>query len=158
STSCAASKGKVPEMLERGVTVGLGADSTATSNRLDMFRAMRQMATALSEAHPVSGVVRPEKALEMATVDGARALGWDGDIGSAEAGKRADLIVVDTRRTIGTPMEDLSSLASLVYASEGADVETTVVDGRVLMENRQLTTIDVDRVRGEAQRIAERIV
>jgi 5-methylthioadenosine/S-adenosylhomocysteine deaminase len=158
STYGAASKGKFPEMLERGVTVGLGCDSTAANNSLDMFRAMYQVATVHKEARLVPDLVRPEKALEMATIDGARALGWDAEIGSLEPGKRADLIVVDTRRTNWTPMHDFSIVANLVYAGEGADVETTIVDGRVLMEERRLLTIDVDRVLGEAQRIAERIV
>jgi 5-methylthioadenosine/S-adenosylhomocysteine deaminase len=158
STYGAGSRGKFPEMLARGVTVGLGCDSTAANNSLDMFRAMYQVATLHKEVRLVPDLVRPEKALEMATIDGARALGWDADIGSLEVGKRADLIVVDTRRTNWTPMHDFSIVANLVYAGEGADVETTVVDGQVLMDNRQLTTIDVARVLGEAQRIAERIV
>jgi len=158
STYGAASRGKFPEMLERGVTVGLGCDSTAANNSLDMFRAMYQVATVHKEMRLQPDLVRPEKALEMATIDGARALGWDGDIGSLEPGKRADVIVVDARRTNWTPMHDFSIVANLVYAGEGADVETTIVDGRILMENRRLLTIDVDRVLTEGQRIAERIV
>ncbi len=154
----AASRGKVPEMLERGVTVGLGCDSTAANNSLDMFRAMYQVATVHKEMRLQPDLVRPEKALEMATVDGARALGWDDDVGSLEAGKRADLIVVNARRTNWVPMHDFSIVANLVYAGEGADVEMTIVDGRVLMESGRLTTIDVGRVLVEAQRIAERII
>jgi 5-methylthioadenosine/S-adenosylhomocysteine deaminase len=134
----ASRKGKIAELLARGVTVGLGCDSTAASDSLDMFRAMRQVALVLED--------RPEKALEMATIDGARALGWDGEIGSLEPGKRADVIVVDARR-----------LASLISEGEGTDVETTIVDGRVLMDNRRLLTIDGARVLAESQRIAERI-
>jgi 5-methylthioadenosine/S-adenosylhomocysteine deaminase len=158
STYGAASKGKFPEMLARGVTVGLGCDSTAANNSLDMFRAMHQVATVHKEVRLQPDLISPEKALEMATIDGARALGWDGAVGSLEPGKRADLIVVDTRRTNWVPMHDFSIVANLVYAGEGADVETTIVDGRVLMENRRLLTIDVDRVLAEGQRIAERIV
>ena len=158
STYGAASRGKFPEMIERGVTVGLGCDSTAANNSLDMFRAMHQVATVHKEMRLVPDLIRPEKALEMATIDGARALGWDAEIGSLEVGKRADLIVVDTRRPNWVPMHDFSIVANLVYAGEGADVEMTMVDGRVLMESRRLTTIDVDRVLAEGQRIAERIV
>jgi 5-methylthioadenosine/S-adenosylhomocysteine deaminase len=148
-THGAASKSKIPDLLARGVTVGLGCDSMAASDSLDMFRAMRQVATVLED--------RPEKALEMATIDGARALGWDAEIGSLEPGKRADVIVVHARRTQPVPIHDFSTVASLVYAREGGDVETTIVDGRVLMENRRLLTIDGSRVLVEAQRIAERI-
>ena len=158
STYGAASRGKFPEMLERGVTVGLGCDSTAANNSLDMFRAMYQAATVHKEVRLRPDLIRPEKALEMATIDGARALGWEADIGSLEPGKRADVIVVDARRTNWVPMHDFSIVANLVYAGEGADVETTIVDGLILMENRRLLTIDVDKVRMEGQRIAERIV
>jgi 5-methylthioadenosine/S-adenosylhomocysteine deaminase len=154
----AAAKGKFPELLERGVTVGLGCDSTAANNSLDMFRAMHQVATLHKEVRLQPDLITPEKALEMATIDGARALGWDAAIGSLEPGKRADVIVVDTRRTNWVPVHDFSIVPNLVYAGEGADVETTIVDGRVLMENRRLTTIDVDKVLTEGQRIAERIL
>jgi 5-methylthioadenosine/S-adenosylhomocysteine deaminase len=147
------SKGKMPELLGRGVTVGLGCDSMAATGGLDMFRAMRQVATVHEEAG-----LGPVKALEMATIDGARALGWEAEIGSLEPGKRADVIVVDARRTNRVPVRDFSTAANLVYAAEGADVRTTIVDGRVLMENRRLLTIDGDRVLAEARRIAERIV
>jgi 5-methylthioadenosine/S-adenosylhomocysteine deaminase len=158
STYGAASKGKIPELMARGVTVGLGCDSTAANNSLDMFRAMHQVATVHKEVRLEPDLIRPEKALEMATIDGARALGWEAEIGSLEPGKRADVIVVDTRRTNWVPIHDFSIVPNLVYAGEGADVETTIVDGRILMENRRLLTIDGDRVLVEAQRIAERIV
>lgn len=158
STYGAASRGKFPELIERGVTVGLGCDSTAANGSLDMFRAMREAATVHKEVRLVPDLVRPEKALEMATIDGARALGWESEIGSLEPGKRADVIVVDTRRTNWAPLHDFSMVANLVYGGEGADVEMTIVDGRVLMEDRRLTTIDVARVLAEGQRIAERIV
>ncbi|MGH7322609.1 MAG: amidohydrolase [Candidatus Rokuibacteriota bacterium] len=158
STYGAASRGKVPEMLERGVTVGLGCDSAAANNSLDMFRAMYQVATVHKEVRLQPDLIRPEKALEMATIDGARALGWDAEVGSLEPGKRADLIVVNARRANWVPMHDFSIVANLVYAGEGADVEMTMVDGRIVMESGRLTTIDVDRVLVEAQRIAERII
>jgi cytosine/adenosine deaminase-related metal-dependent hydrolase len=148
-TPAAASKGKVAELLARGVTVGLGCDSMAAGDGLDMFQAMRQVATVVED--------RPGKALEMATIDGARALGWDAEIGSLEPGKRADVIVVDARRASGAPVHDFSTAAGLACAREGADVETTIVDGRVLMENRRLSTIDGVRVLAEARRITERI-
>ena len=98
------------------------------------------------------------EALEMATIDRARALGWEAEIGSLEPGKRADVIVIDARRTDREPIHDFSTAAKLVYTAEGADVETTIVDGRVLMENRRLLTIEGDRVLAESRRIAERIV
>lgn len=157
STYGASSLGKFPEMLERGITVGLGCDSTAANNSLDMFRAMYQAATVHKEARLQADLVRPEKALEMATIDGARALGWEAEIGSLEPGKKADLIVLETRRTNWVPIHDFSIVANLVYAGEGADVETVLIDGRVVMENRGLTTINVEKVLSEGQKVAERI-
>ena len=148
-TPGAVSTGKLPEMLGRGVTVGFGCDSRGGSG-LHMFRAMSEVVE--------PDRLPPEKALEMATIDGARALGWDGDIGSLEVGKRADLIVVDIRGATRAPIAGSSIVASLVSAGDGADVDTAIVDGRILMENRRLTTIDVDKVLAEGQRIAERIV
>jgi 5-methylthioadenosine/S-adenosylhomocysteine deaminase len=133
----AGSRGKLAELLSRGVTVGLGCDTIAAADGPDMFRTMRQVANTLEEGGP-------EKALEMATIDGARALGWDAEIGSLEPGKRADVIVVDARGSNGVPQD-------------GAHVETTIVDGRVLMESRRLSTIDGARVLAEARRITERI-
>lgn len=158
STYGAASKGRFPEMLERGITVGLGCDSTAANNSLDMFRAMYQAATLHKEVRLQPDLVLPEKALEMATIDGARALGWEDAVGSLEPGKKADVIIVDTRRTNWVPLHDFSIVPTLVYSGEGADVETTIIDGRIVMEDRRLTTIDVGKVLAEAQRIAERIV
>jgi len=152
-TPGAGSKGKLPELLSRGVTVGLGCDPTATPRGL--FRAMSRLATAHGADSGSPDRLPPEKALEMATIDGARALGWDGDIGSLEAGKRADVIVLASPEAGPAPGSPLA--ASLISAGDGADVDTTIVDGRVLMENGRLTTVDVEKVLAAGQRIAERI-
>ncbi len=154
----AVSPGKFPEMLERGVTVGLGCDSTAANSGLDMFRAISQVATVHQEMRLEPDLLPPEKALEMATIDGARALGWEGEIGSLQPGKRADLIVVNPHGANRTPTQASSIVANLVSAGEGGDVESTIVDGRILMENRRFTTIDVEKVLAESRRIAERVV
>lgn len=153
-----ASLGKFPEMIDLGVTVGLGCDSSAANNSLDMFRAMYQAATVHKEARIVPDLIPPEKALEMATIDGARAVHWDSEIGSLEKGKKADLIIVDAHRSNWVPTHDFSIVPNLVYSGEGADVETSIIDGRVVMENRRILTADVDRVLSEAQRAAAAIV
>jgi 5-methylthioadenosine/S-adenosylhomocysteine deaminase len=153
-----ASLGKFPEMIDLGITVGLGCDSSAANNSLDMFRAMYQAATVHKEARIVPDLIAPEKALEMATIDGARAVHWEREIGSLEKGKKADLIVVDTRRSNWIPMHDFSIVPNLVYSGEGADVETSIIDGKIVMENRRISTVNVDRVLAEAQRAAAAIV
>ncbi|MGW5652096.1 amidohydrolase [Streptomyces humi] len=129
----------VPRLLGAGVTVGLGTDGAVSSNTLDLLGAVRQAAL----VHKAGGdptAVGAEQAVRMATVEGARALGLDGQLGSLEPGKRADLIVLDLGRPHLTPRHDVWSM--LAYAAQASDVRDTVVDGRVLMRDRALTTLD----------------
>jgi 5-methylthioadenosine/S-adenosylhomocysteine deaminase len=145
-------------MLAKGITVVLGTDSSAANNSLDMFRAMYQVATAHKEIRLIPDLILPEKALEMATIDGARALMWDDEIGSLEKGKKADVIVVDCHRPNWVPMHDFSIVPNLVYSGSGDDVETVIIDGNVVMENRIFKTIQPDDVLEEAQKCSEKIV
>ncbi|MFJ3667296.1 amidohydrolase [Streptomyces sp. NPDC090106] len=129
----------VPQLLRAGVTVGLGTDGAVSSNTLDVLGAVRQAAL----VHKAGGdptAVGAEQALRMATVEGARALGLADHLGSLEAGKRADLIVLDLRAPHLQPPHDPWS--ALAYAARADDVRDTVVDGRVLMRDRVLTTVD----------------
>ncbi|MGW5660581.1 amidohydrolase [Streptomyces sp. NPDC003758] len=129
----------VPRLLDAGVTVGLGTDGAVSSDTLDVFDAMRQAAL----VHKAAGdptVVAAEQAVRMATIEGARALGLGDRLGSLEAGKRADLIVLDLGRPHLRPRHDV--WATLAYAAHSADVRDTVVDGRILMRDRVLTTLD----------------
>ncbi|MFQ5851175.1 MAG: amidohydrolase [Candidatus Binatia bacterium] len=153
-----ASVGKFPEMMDMGITVSLGCDSSAANNSLDMFRAMYQAATVHKEVRLVPDLVSPEKALEMATVDAAKALMWDNEIGSLEEGKKADLIVVECKRTNWVPLHDFSIVPSLVYSGEGADVETVIIDGRIVMEGRRIKTVNVNSVMDRAQQATERLL
>ena len=145
----------VPQMLQRGICVGLGTDGCASNNNLDLFLEMSSAA----KLHKVSTldptVLDAETVLRMATIDGARALGLDDRIGSLEQGKDADIIVIDTRQPHLTPM--YNPVSHLVYAANGADVACTIVNGRVLMENRRLCSLDVDKVIEEVERIAAEI-
>lgn len=150
----AVARGRIPELLDAGVTVGLGCDANSAGNSLDMFRALHVAAIAHKEARVDAGLLSPYRALEMATLDGARALGWDDEIGSLEVGKAADLIVVDTRGTDMVPVADFNLVPSLVYSADGRDVRTTMVAGEVLMEDRRLLTVDVDQLVDDAQRLA----
>src|SRR5918911_3891375 len=139
----------VSEMLARGVSVSLGADGAPCNNRLDMFTEMRsaallQKVSRGAEALPAATV------LHMATRGGARALGLEGEIGSIEAGKRADLTVVDLERLHTTPRPEVVS--TIVYAAEAADVRDVLIDGRVVLRDGQLTTLDEREVMAEATR------
>jgi len=150
--------GKFPEMVAKGITVVLGTDSSAANNSLDMFRAMYQVATAHKEIRLIPDLILPEKALEMATIDGARALMWDDEIGSLEKGKKADVIIIDSCRPNWIPMHDFSIVPNLVYSGSGDDVETVIIDGRIVMENRIFKTIEPKDVLEEAQKCSEKIV
>jgi 5-methylthioadenosine/S-adenosylhomocysteine deaminase len=138
----------VPRLLGAGVTVGLGTDGAVSSNALDVLGAVRQAAL----VHKAGGdptAVGAEQAVRMATVEGARALGLGEHLGSLEAGKRADLIVLDLNAPHLRPPHDPWS--TLAYAARSADVRDTIVDGRVLMRNRTLTTLDEQAVIAELE-------
>ena len=139
----------VVSMLERGISVSLGADGAPCNNRLDMFTEMRTAALLQKALHGPE-VLPAARALRMATIDGARALGLEDEIGSIEVGKRADVIVVDLAQTHSAPQTDVVS--SLVYSSQPADVRSTIIDGRVVMHDRELTTLDEASVIKDANR------
>jgi 5-methylthioadenosine/S-adenosylhomocysteine deaminase len=145
----------VPKYLAAGVTVGLGTDGAASNNDLDMFEAMRQAAFLHKLATKDPQAVPASVALEMATIGGARALGLDRLIGSLEAGKRADLIVVAMNGARQTPM--YNPVSHLVYVSRGDDVRATVVNGRVLMRDGHVRTLDEQVVLADARALARKV-
>ena len=143
----------VPEYLAAGVTVGLGTDGAASNNDLDMFEAMRFAALLHKVKTGDPRTLPATTALEMATINGARALGLEKQIGSLEAGKRADLVVVSTASARLTPIYD--PVSHLVYAAQGDDVRTVMVNGRVLMRDRKMLTLDEPAVLAEARKFAQ---
>jgi 5-methylthioadenosine/S-adenosylhomocysteine deaminase len=145
----------VLKYLAAGVAVGLGTDGAASNNDLDMFEAMRQAAFLHKLQSRDPRAVPAPVALEMATMGGARVLGLEREIGSVEAGKRADVIVVGVNRARQTPLYD--AISHLVYTTRGDDVETTIVNGKVLMRERRVETLDESAVLEEANRFASRI-
>jgi 5-methylthioadenosine/S-adenosylhomocysteine deaminase len=146
---------RVVAMRRAGIPVGLGTDGAASNNDLDMFEAMRQAAF-LAKLQTMDPRALPARtALEMATVEGARALGLDANIGSLEPGKRADLITVSMTAARQTPMYD--PLSHLVYVTRGDDVRTTIVNGRVLMRDRKVLTLNEADVLREARGMTEKV-
>ena len=140
---------RVTEMLSDGISVSLGADGAACNNRLDMFTEMRTAALLQKLAHGPE-VLPAARVLRMATIDGARAMGLEKEIGSLEAGKRADVIVVKLDRLHSSPHREVVS--TLVYSAQPADVTTTIIDGRVLMRDSELLTLNEASVVEEANR------
>jgi 5-methylthioadenosine/S-adenosylhomocysteine deaminase len=134
----------VPGYLAAGVALGLGTDGAASNNDLDMFEAMRQAAFQHKLVTRDPTVVSAATALEMATIGGARVLRMQDRIGSLETGKRADVIVVRMDAPRQTPMYD--PISHLVYTTRGDDVETTIVNGRVIMRGRTVLTLNQTEV------------
>jgi len=145
----------VESMRRAGVVVGLGTDGAASNNDLDMFEAMRQAAFLHKLANDDPRAIPAPVAVEMGTVDGARALGMDKEIGSLEAGKRADVIVVSMASARQTPMYD--AVSHLVYVTRGDDVRTTIVNGRVLMRDRKVLSLDEPHVLADARAYADKV-
>jgi 5-methylthioadenosine/S-adenosylhomocysteine deaminase len=146
---------KVTSMRAAGIVVSLGTDGAASNNDLDMFEAMRQAAFLAKLQTSDPRAVPARLALQMATIDGARALGLDRMIGSLETGKRADVITVSMTAARQTPMYD--PLSHLVYVTRGDDVRNTIVNGRILMRDRKVQTLDESQVLSEARALAEKV-
>ena len=145
----------IPGLLERGITVGIGTDGCASNNDLDLFQEMDTLAK-LHKVHVMDPTVMDAPTVTgMATLGGAKVLGLDDQIGSLAPGGQADILILDTRRPHLVPMYNVYS--HLVYVFSGADVQTTIVAGRVLMEDRQLTTLDVGQVMSDVNAIARKI-
>jgi 5-methylthioadenosine/S-adenosylhomocysteine deaminase len=147
----------IVDMRRRSISVSLGADGAACNNHLDMFAEMR-LASGLQAITRGPGALGAADVLRMATIEGARALDWDAEIGSIEVGKRADLILVDRDRPHLVSSPD--PVSAIVYAARPSDVRLTVVDGEVLVEDGRLLREDVLRVaeaaRDEARALAMR--
>jgi 5-methylthioadenosine/S-adenosylhomocysteine deaminase len=155
NTKLASGVSPVPRLRRAGVRAGLGTDGPASNNDLNLFE---EIDLAL-KLHKITtgdpGVLTARDGVEMATVGGARALHLEKEIGSLEPGKRADLIVVATDTPSAQPMYDVYS--HLAYALKGTDVVTTVVNGRVLMEDRRLLTLDTAQIAAKAREYKSRI-
>jgi 5-methylthioadenosine/S-adenosylhomocysteine deaminase len=145
----------VEAMRKAGVAVGLGTDGAASNNDLDMFEAMRQAAFLHKLVAGDPRAIPAPVALEMATIEGARAMGMEHEIGSLEAGKRADLLVVSMASARQTPMYD--PVSHIVYVTHGDDVQTTIVNGKVLMRDRKVLTLDRRQVLADARLFAEKV-
>ena len=145
----------VPAYLRAGVSVGLATDGAASNNDLDMFEAMRIAALLAKNESQDPSTLSARTVLEMATIRGARALGMDARIGSLEAKKRADLITVSLSGARQTPMYD--PISHLVYVIHGDDVRTTIVNGKVLMRDRKVLTLDARAVIADARSWAEKV-
>ena len=146
----------VPRLLESGVTVGLGTDSVCSNNSSDMFETMKLAALIHKGVSMNPAVMDAWRVLRMATIDGARALNWSDEIGSIEPGKKADLVIIDAMKPHMRPM--YSEISHLVYAAKYGDVETVFVDGRPIVENREVKTVDVEELITQVSKARDRLM
>ncbi|MDD2234103.1 MAG: 5'-deoxyadenosine deaminase [Desulfitobacteriaceae bacterium] len=150
----------VPELLKRGAEVSLGADGAPCNNNLDCFVEMRHAALIQK---PLQGpmVMSARQVFEMATIAGARAIGHEHDLGSLEVSKKADLAVISREGLHTWPNGHTDVYTQLVYQVQASDVRLTMVDGQIVMHNRQLLTIDVPRLKqrsaGSLDRVLKRV-
>jgi len=141
------------ELMDAGVTVALGSDATAPDRNGDMFRHMQQAMHYHKTFFKDPKILPAGKALEMCTIDGAKALGMEKEIGSLEKGKKADVVLVDLARPHLYPLH--MPVFRLVHFANGNDVATVIVDGKILMEDRTVTSVNETKVLEEAQKEAE---
>lgn len=145
----------VPEMIKAGVTVGLGTDGCASNNNLDMIKEMGTTAKLHKVARLDPTVMDAQTVVRMATIEGAKTLGMEKKIGSLESGKKADIIVIGLNEPHLTPL--YCEYSHLVYAASGADVDTVIINGKVVMENRKLLTINEQDVMQKVRDIATKV-
>ena len=147
--------GKMPEMVTSGVNVAIGTDGNNASNYSDLMRATYLVAGLFKDARTDPQMFPAEKAFEMSTLGGAKAICAEDEIGSLEAGKKADLVLHDTDRPEWRPL--LNVMNQLVWAADGRGVHTVFVDGKKVVEAGRMTTIDEDRFWAQCQEAGEAI-
>jgi 5-methylthioadenosine/S-adenosylhomocysteine deaminase len=146
----------IPEMLKENLPVGLGTDGAASNNDLNLWEEMDTAAKLHKLISNDPKVVSAEDAFEMATIRGARAMHLDKEIGSIEKGKRADIVIVDLNALNQTPFYNIYS--DLVYATKAGDVRTVIIEGRIVMRDRRLLTLNEATIKADARRYREKIV
>lgn len=155
SMKLAAGAAPIPRMMDAGITVGLGTDGCASNNDLDLLREMDTAAKIHKVISTDPTVMDAKTVSRMATLDGAKVLGLEDRIGSIEAGKRADIIILDMNKPHLTPLYNVYS--HIVYAASGSDVSTVIIDGKIVMRDRILLNMDIRDIMKRVRNIAEKI-
>ncbi len=146
----------VAKYQQVGLNVALGTDGASSNNSLDLFKEMTICSFAQKVKTMDPTVLPAQTVLRMATINGAKALRWEDEIGTLEVGKKADIILIDLDQPHFAPWNN--TVADLVYSARGSDVKTTIVDGKLLMKDRQILTMDVEKIMAEASRIARAVL
>ena len=148
----------VPEMLAEGVQVCLGTDSCSSNNSLDMFGEMK-IASLMHKANKWdAGVMPAQKALDMATVDAAKCLGAGNELGSLDPGKKADIVILDCGKASMLPVTPATAVANIVYCSTAQSVRDTIVDGKFVLRNGMVVTMDEPKLLLKAQETGQKLL
>jgi 5-methylthioadenosine/S-adenosylhomocysteine deaminase len=145
----------IPEFLNKGIAVGIGTDGCASNNNLDIFQEMDTSAKLHKVQRLDPTVMDAREVLALATRSGAKAIGLEEQIGSLEVGKRADLIIIDTHKPHLTPLYD--PVSHLVYAASGSDVRDVIIDGRLVVRDRTVLSLDVEMIIESVEALARQI-
>ena len=145
----------VPQLLAKNITVGLGTDGASSNNSMNLMRDL----SVCSFLHKLNNMdptaLSAYDILHMATIGGAKALGWEQEIGTLEVGKKADVILIDLQALHYYPHNNI--ISDLVYSSQGADVKTTIINGQVIMRDRRFINLDLEKVKAEMSQAARAI-
>ncbi len=142
-------------MVKAGINVSIGTDGQGSGSNLDLFESMKYVALLQKGIDENPEEMPAYEVVKMATINGARALGLEDKIGSIEEGKLADIILIDLDSVVTKPTNHLVS--EIVYNVKGSDVNTTIVNGKILMENKKLIDVDEKEICNQAEKIIERI-
>jgi len=154
---------RLTDLLTEGITVGIGTDGVTSNNNMDMFESMK-FASLLQKTRTYDALaITAKTAFRLSTLEGAKALGLDGKIGSIQKNKQADLILIDLKSPHFFPVTEHSMISNLVYAAHGDDVDTVIVDGNILMENKKIKFVKktealVETAQEEAERLIQELV
>jgi len=140
----------ISKMLNKGITVSLGTDSPCSNNTADMFEVMKAAAILHKGIARNPTILPAEQVLEMATMEGAKALSWENEIGSIEIGKKADLAIINLKNPHLCPLYNETS--HLVYAVRASDVDMVIINGKIAMERRKLTTLNIEKVMEDVEK------
>lgn len=145
----------IKNLIDNGILVALGTDGQGSTNTLDMFEEIKSAAYLQKVSYEKASAISAEDVLKMATINGAKVMGLEKEIGSLEVGKKADVIIIDLNKPHLCPVHDLYS--TLAYSANGADVESVIIDGKLVMENRKLLTIDEEFVIKKCNEIVQNL-
>ncbi|MCD5414745.1 MAG: 5'-deoxyadenosine deaminase [Clostridiales bacterium] len=144
---------KIPELISMNANISLAADGAPCNNNLDMFSEMRTAAL-IQKGRLLNPTVMPaEKVFELATLGGARAMRMEGKLGSIEEGKLADIVIIDLNSVHCVPNDENNIVSKLVYSAKASDVETTIINGKIVMDKRKIKTLNENEIKKEANRI-----